>query len=185
MHVAALSILTAAGVALGAPAGGADQPQRPHARPAASLAGSCRFSGPVAFRPPLTTTPRQGTDRARATGTCSGTFTDRRGRAHELSAAKTRYLAWDSGLSSCQEGVSTGGGELIFRWGTIRFRLTEVRATGASTLELSGTRGGSAGGVASVSPSSNPAVIAAQCAGGGLRSADVDIVIATSPSIFG
>ena len=52
-----------------------------------TFAGTCQLSGTIAFMPPLTNTPQPLTQRARATGTCSGTFTGRNGREHTLANA--------------------------------------------------------------------------------------------------
>lgn len=154
-------------------------------RSANTFAGSCQFTGKVEFQPPLTDTPQQGRDTAAASGPCSGSFTDRHGRIHELDGSTVEYVARDEGLTSCGEGLSSGGGMLLFPWGRIAYALTEARGPGGGTLQLSGRRGGSASGTATVSQSENPVQISQQCAGPGLKSVAVNIAIATTPTISG
>lgn len=135
-----------------------------------TLSGSCHFAGSVAFPPPLTTTPRQGSGFATARGTCNG--------------RPAAYVAWNSGQVSCSQGSASGGGYLRLRHGRkLRFRLTEQRATGASSLHLEGVRGGTAEGIAAISPEEDPGAIAQACTGGGLRTAKIEIDLQTSPSI--
>jgi len=152
---------------------------------ASTFTGSCQFSGSVLFRPPLTDTPSEGRDFATAAGPCSGSFTDRHGRVHELNGTTVKYFATDQGVTSCEQGTSLGGGFFVFPWGRLAFALTEARGPGAGTLQLSGRRGGLASGIAVVSASESPTQIAEECAGSGVRSVAVDIDLATTPSIAG
>lgn len=169
-----------------APAAGARRHRHSRGTQGAStFDGSCQFSGEVRFVPPLTNTPSEGRDLASASGQCSGSFTDRRGHVHQLSGTQVDYFAKDRGLTSCAEGVSSGGGFFAFPWGRLAFGLTETRGSGGAALELTGRSAGSASGKATLSASENPVVIAQDCAGPGLSSVAVDITVASTPSISG
>jgi hypothetical protein len=152
---------------------------------ASSFQGNCAFSVTVRFTPPLTGTPQEGTDFARGAGPCSGTFTDRRGRTHQLDGSKVGYVAWDSGPSSCAEGAASGGGYLSYRGNKLRFALREARVGPTAALHFDGRRGGSADGEANVSQDTDPAEVAQKCLGPGLAESQVDITFATTPTISG
>src|SRR5436309_429631 len=88
---------------------------------ASTFAGTCQFSGTVAFKPPLTNIPQPVTELAQAAGSCAGTF--RHGRTHQVDGALVTYLASHQGSAvSCTAGTSSGGGTLVFRGGGIRTR---------------------------------------------------------------
>jgi hypothetical protein len=87
--------------------------------------------------------------------------------------------------ASCAGGTATGHGALRFRYGTIRFAFSETRATGTVIGSASGAKSGSAHGFGTVSRSEDPAAIAEQCAGPGLKSVKVDVQLRTTPSISG
>jgi hypothetical protein len=183
-----VTALVVAGL-IAAPSGAAAHrhPREAGGRSAAAFSGRCTFSGSVRFKPALTNTMQPVRDFAVATGTCSGTLTDRRGRIRSLRGAAVRYVASDSGsAASCALSAgASGSGRLIFRSGALRFRLSETRAGGAAELSLTGRRGGSASGSATISASANPVSILQACAGSGLRQAPVDIRIQTTPTISG
>lgn len=160
-------------------------PASARARGPLTFAGTCSLSGTLVQDPPLTAVPTAGTAVARATGTCSGTLTDRRGRTHQLDAARARYVAHATGTLSCGGGTAAGHGMLTVRGRRIRFGFEELRGPGAAAIRLTGSRGGSATGEAAASPSEDPAAIAQACAGPGLRSVRLDANIATTPSISG
>ena len=160
-------------------------PAQAHKRGRASFQGSCSFHATVRFVPPLGALPQQGTDYARGSGPCSGTFTDRRGRRHRLDGATVGYVATDSGPSSCAEGLAEGGGYLRYRHTKLRYRLSEAREGAVATLRFEGRRGGSAAGDARVSPDADPSQVVQSCLGSGLSAAEVDIDFATTPSIKG
>lgn len=122
----------------------------------------CHLEGTVTFSPPLTGSLARGSGFARARGTCDG--------------RPATYVAWNSGLVSCSEGVARGGGYLRLRHRRkLRFRLTEHRAVAAAALQLRGARGGRAIGVAAASADADPVAIAQACLGPGLRSSTVEI----------
>jgi hypothetical protein len=160
-------------------------PAEAHRTRGASFQGSCSFHVQVRFAPPLAALPQRGSDFARGSGTCSGSFTDRHGRARALDGARVGYVASDSGPSSCAEGAMAGRGYLGFRRTRLRFRLTEARAGAAATLRLDGMRSGSAAGDARVSPDADPSQVVQSCLGAGLAGAAVDIDLATTPAIAG
>lgn len=160
---------------------------RSHHPGANTFAGNCSFSGTVRFQPGLTNTPQRIRDVARAHGTCSGTLTDRRGRDHKLDGAVVRYFATDvaNGASCAASAGATGTGRLVFPSRTVRFELSETRGVAVAELSLSGARGGSATGQANVNDGADPVEVAQACAGNGLRTAPVDIRIATTPTMSG
>jgi hypothetical protein len=145
---------------------------------ASSFTGTCSFTGIVRFDPPLTTTPAQGSGFARAIGSCVGTWTDRRGRRHFLEGDTVRYVAWNSGVLSCLEGLAEGGGYLRFRGERLDFSLSEARVTGVGSLTLEGEEGGSAEGVARPSGEDDPADLIERCSGPGLKQAGATIDLA-------
>jgi hypothetical protein len=150
-----------------------------------TFSGSCALSGTVVQDPPMTAVPSPGRAFAAATGTCSGTLTDRRGRTRELTDAPARYAASAAGVVGCGGGSAEGSGVLALRGRRIGFAFSEVRGPGFAAVRLEGARGGSAAGQATASADEDPAAIAAACAGPGLRSVGIDITLATTPSISG
>ena len=147
--------------------------------------GSCELTGLLAQSPPITSVPQPGEATARARGTCSGTLTGSRGVVRELDAAPSRYFARASGSMSCGGGSAEGSGVLRIAGRRIRFAFSEVRGPGAAAITLQGRAGGSAAGTANVSQDEDPVEIAAKCSGDGLRSAHIDINLATTPAISG
>jgi hypothetical protein len=150
-----------------------------------TFSGSCEFHGSVAFTPPATNTPAQGSGEAHASGPCSGTFTDKRGRTQQLNGATVQYYAQNSGLVSCTEGIATGTGYLVINGNTLSFSANETRATAVAMLDIRGASGGSAKGEANISPDTDPADTAAKCSGSGLESVGLDFHIATTPNLSG
>ena len=141
-----------------------------------SFTGDCQGSGTVAFKPPLTNTPRPISQRARGTLICSGQLVDGRGRTHGLTNAPVGYTSREQGDSvSCGLGLDSGPGALHFKWGPLRFNVTERRAAAAATLTYTGAKGGSATGVAH--PNGDPATAVEQCAGSGIKRTGVDLTL--------
>jgi hypothetical protein len=151
---------------------------------ASTFEGSCQFAGTVRFQPPLTEEAQPARGSARASGPCTGTFTDRRGRTHELDGDPVTYMAANRGSMSCGGGVAEGRGYLSFGRRRLRFELTEVREAGGAELFIEGARGGVAQGVATVSKEEDPVEIAQKCMGPGLPGARIVIDLAT-PGISG
>jgi hypothetical protein len=167
----------------GRDAGGSDPKPRPGSR---TFSGSCEFSGPVVFHPPLTDDPEFVRQRVRAPGSCSGTFVDRRGRTRELSDAPVTFSEYsEADNASCAAGAATGRGALRFRRGKVRFAFSETRASGAVVGTATGRKSGSAHGIGTVSRSEDPASIAERCAGSGIKRVNVDVQLTTTPSISG
>ena len=102
-----------------------------------------------------------------------------------LQAARARYAASAAGVVGCTGGSATGRGVLAIHGRRIAFRFSELRGPGGAAIRLEGERGGSAAGEANASAGEDPAEIAADCAGPGLRSVDIDITFATTPAISG
>jgi len=151
-----------------------------------TFSGSCKVSGTAVFDPPLTNTPQAATQRVQATGTCSGTFTSRNGRAQQLSVAPVSWQTTEyTANASCSAGTDSGSGKITFQNGTIRFTISEASGPGFAAFTLKGAEGGSAAGQANISPSANPVAIAQACAGAGLAEAPVDIQVSTTPAISG
>lgn len=169
---------------LAPPVGARDRTRRAHHT--ATFAGSCQLTGTVTFEPPLTATFQPTRDYALEQGTCSGSLTSHGHRA-SVNDEAARYFATDFGSAASCAGSTgaTGWGVLSVRRTNIYFGLSESRVSGVAHLTLSGTAGGSAQGVASISSSANPAQIAEECAGPGLHSAPIDISLQTMPSISG
>jgi hypothetical protein len=155
-----------------------------HGRGAGTFEGSCHFAGTVRFQPPLLNEAQPARGSARASGPCTGAFTDRRGRTHELDGDRVTYVAAHRGSMSCGGGAAEGGGYMRFGSRRLRFALTEVRATGAAALRLTGARGGEALGEARASDEEDPVDIAQRCAGPGLPGAHIVIDLMT-PGISG
>ncbi|HEX2233315.1 MAG TPA: hypothetical protein VHG69_08120, partial [Thermoleophilaceae bacterium] len=80
-----------------------------------TFSGQCHFEGSVRFSPPLTLTPQPGRGEARAAGPCTGTWTDHRGRTHQLDGDRVRYVAANQGEISCGGGTAQGSGYLRYR----------------------------------------------------------------------
>jgi hypothetical protein len=151
-----------------------------------TFSGSCKASGPASFDPPLTNTPQPFTQRVRATGTCSGTFTGRDGRAHQLNDAPVSWQTTEySPDASCSAETASGSGTITFQYGTIRFTISEADIGPFVAFTLRGAHGGSAAGEANISPSADPVAITQACAGAGLTEVPIDIQVATTPSISG
>jgi hypothetical protein len=163
-------------------AGVARAAARDHAN---TFSGSCQLSGTSRFTPPLTSTPVQGADHTTVSGPCSGSFTDRHGRTHDLGGATVRFSGIVQGVSSCETGLVTGSGVLTFPWGRLALSVREPRGPGFSALEFTGRRGGSASGTAMVSPSENPLQLSEECAGAGIKSVASQLTFATTPTISG
>jgi hypothetical protein len=144
------------------------------------------MAGSVSFQPPLTNNPESVSQSAHATGSCSGTFTDRSGRAHQLSAAPVSYLASEqAGSATCGGGTDTGSGVLEFPYGEIDFSISEARIGGVVSANAQGAQGGSAAGEGNVSLGENPVTVLKACAGTGLPQAPIDIRLSTTPSMSG
>jgi hypothetical protein len=151
-----------------------------------TFSGSCKLSGTAFFDPPLTNTAQAATQRVQATGTCSGTFTARNGRAHQLKDARVSWQTTEYTTdASCTAGTDSGHGKVIFQYGTIGFTIAEISGPGVAAFTLRGRHGGSAAGQANISPSTDPVAIAQACAGAGLTKAPVDIQVSTTTSISG
>ena len=147
--------------------------------------GTCHMTGLLTQSPPITNTPQEGRASARVRGTCSGTLTDSRGRTHELSDAPARYAAGAGGTMSCGGGTAEGQGYLQIGVRRIRFLFSEVRGPGVAAESQQGRAAGSATGTGHVAADENPVDIAQKCSGSGLRTAHLDLDLATTPSISG
>src|SRR5437763_2324154 len=148
--------------------------------------GSCRLSGSVSFSPRLTSSSQPVDQSAQASGTCTGSFVDRGGHTHQLESAPVSYQATEHGdAASCGGGTDAGSGQLAFPQGTLRFTISELRATGVVAASLSGAGGGSATATVNPSTSENPATTVQQCAGPELAQSDIDINLQTTPDISG
>src|SRR5918992_1231188 len=123
----------------------------------------------------LPAAPAPGEARARAKGPCSGTWTDARGRVHELDGDAVTYVARAEGTVSCEGGSATGSGFLRYRGDRLEFDFSEVRGPGAAAISLQGEDGGGAGGAAAVSEDEDPAEIAEKCGGEGVRQVGIRI----------
>lgn len=178
------SALLAIGIMLlGAAPAGAKHAVRHRAN---TFSGSCELSGTITFTPPLTNTAQDITQHADALGTCSGTFTGRSGRRHQLINAPVSYQAVEFAPgASCDGGADSGNGTLTFPYGSIGFTISETRVVVAALVTLKGDRGGSAAGQANVSPTGNPEQQLAACGSSGLSQAPFDARAATTPSISG
>jgi hypothetical protein len=152
---------------------------------ASTFSGECHFEGVVRFSPPLTNEPQPGRGEARAAGPCTGTWTDRRGRTHELDGDRVRYFAANQGEISCGGGTAEGGGYLRYRGDKLRFALTETRAAPAAELHLEGSEGGSADALARVSEDEDALEIAQKCSGPGLDRVGLVIDLLPTPGISG
>lgn len=147
--------------------------------------GGCDLSGSVAFTPPLKSSPQDLTQSASAPGKCSGTFTDAAGRRHDLSNLPVTFSETSfAKQASCASGTATGPGKLSFRYGTIRFKFSEIRGGPVPVATATGLAGGSAHGTATPSPGQDPKS-AADCAGAGIKKFQIDIHLETTPNISG
>ena len=132
--------------------------------------GACALSGAIRHEPPLTMQAATTTVNGGFAGTCSGTFTDRRGRTSQLDNAPAEYRAQGVGELSCLGGTATGAGKLLLgRKREIDFSLTERRpGPGLAVVTLKGAAGGSAIVVGTVDPQTLLEANTA-CGGAGLR----------------
>jgi hypothetical protein len=111
---------------------------------------------------------------------------DARARRHAFDAAHVVYSATEHGDgASCAGGTDAGRGTLRFAFGTLRFTISEERATAVVHASLTGAGGGSAAAVATPGPATDPATVAQKCAGAGVRRADIVIDLKTTPSMAG
>ena len=181
MRAAALTL----GIAL-LGAGQAGARRATPSRHANTFSGSCKLSGTSTFDPPLTNTQQAGTQQVHVTGTCSGTFRGRHGRAHQLNNAPARWQTteYTSG-ASCAAGTLSGSGKITLQYGTIRFTISENTVGPLAAFTLKGAKGGSAAGQANISPSTDPVALTEACAGAGIAQAPVDIQATATPSISG
>jgi hypothetical protein len=148
--------------------------------------GSCEFSGSVTFTPPMTSAPQPIAQHANAPGTCSGTFTDRRGRRHALHNAAAAYRAESSGDQvSCAFGLASGSGTLAFPAGAIGFAMNEYRGGATPLIRLTGNAGGEAWMPVTPSQSSDPIAAVQACNGAGLERFDLDAHLQTMGAISG
>jgi hypothetical protein len=153
---------------------------------AGTFDGSCAIAVTVSFDPALTNAPQTIDQSVRGTGICTGTFTDRSGRSHELTDAPIGYYSFSRAENStCLEGLNSGSGALTFRYGKLRFAFTERRAVAFPTLEYHGLVGGSAFGFGHPAPGADPVAAAQACGGDGLKSFDVEGQLQTTPTISG
>jgi polyvinyl alcohol dehydrogenase (cytochrome) len=165
--------------------GGAMTRSRHRERPS-TFSGSCQLSGSVSFRPGLTNSPQSVSQIARASGRCSGTFTDGRGRTHQLSNTPATYAASEQASNAtCAAGTDTGAGAVTLPYGKVDFTITETRAGPTVGATAKGSNGGSAIGEGNVSPTESPVTIAQACGGAGLTRVPIDIRLRTTPSISG
>ncbi len=151
-----------------------------------TFSGQCQFTGNSTFSSPVTATPAPIRNDVRASGTCTGSVTTPDGRTTALTNSPVQYRAVEFGpLESCSgDPDATGSGRLVFAQGSVRFDVVENRVSGQAALSYTGQKAGSAAGVAYVN-SPDPAGLLEQCATTGLRSAPVQIVFQTAPSISG
>lgn len=149
-----------------------------------TFSGSCKGSGTAVWDPPLTNTLQAGAQRVDAKGTCSGTFTSRNGRVHQLNNAPVSWQTTEYSTSaSCGVGTASGNGKIVLQYGTIRFTISETTAGPLAAFTLTGSAGGSAAGQANISPNADPVAILKACGGAGLTNAPTDIQMTTTPSI--
>jgi hypothetical protein len=153
---------------------------------ASTFTGQCHFSGRVSFDPPLTNAPQSVSQRAVASGLCSGTFIDSRGNTHQLSDTAARFSETSQAENaSCLGGTATGEALLRFPYGKIGADFQEVRGGGGAVIQLTGNVSGSAAGTATISQSEDPADILQRCASSGLAAVAIDADAATTPTISG
>jgi hypothetical protein len=149
-----------------------------------TFSGVCQLTGHAFFAPAITALPKTGLDAARASGSCDGAFTDDHGRRSQLHDAPVTLAERQHGLIWCVAGASAGSGALDFAAGPIAFEVSEQRGPGVATLELTGARGGSALGLAAVTPTAI-APAAQSCMGAGLASAPIHLTLVTTTAISG
>jgi hypothetical protein len=175
----------AVALAFGGVAGVADARAQHRLKPE-SFDGICEFSGSVTFTPPMTSAPQPIAQYANAPGQCSGTFTDRFGRQHQLSNASAAYRAESSGdLVSCAFGLASGTGTLAVAGGEIAFSMNEYRGGATPIIRLTGKPGGEGWMPVTPSQSSDPAAAVQACNGAGLDHFDLDAHLQTIGAIAG
>jgi hypothetical protein len=161
-------------------------PPRPQPVKPESFDGRCEFSGAVTFTPPMTSQPQPVAQHADAPGTCSGTFTDKLGRTHELDDAGARYRAESSGDQvSCEFGLASGTGTLTFPDGEISFAMNEYRGGATPLIRLQGKDGGEAWMPVTPSQSSDPGAAIQACNGAGLDEFELDAHMSTMGAMSG
>jgi hypothetical protein len=155
-------------------------------RPApVSFSGDCELTGTVTFDPPMTNTPQTIEQHARAPGTCTGTFTDGRGREHELDGAPVVFDERGRGDNvSCASGTPTGTGFLEFELGRLDFEMAESRAGALALLNLTGQKSGSAAAFGTPPPGGDPSALLAKCSGPGIERVELTGRL-TTPGISG
>jgi hypothetical protein len=157
------------------------KPPRP-----ATFQGNCDFSGTVTLTPGMTNTPQSVAQHASAAGTCTGTFSDRRGRTSSLDRAPAIYKADSAGDHvSCLAGTATGAGTLSFAGGALAFAFSETRLVATPLLKLTGKAGGEMDGFTTPSQSQDPVASVQACNGSGLESLAFDAHFQTTSPISG
>jgi hypothetical protein len=165
----------------------APKPEPPPAPPRpATFDGSCDLSGTVTLTPGMTNTPQPVVQHALAAGTCTGTFSDGKGRTSSLDKAPVTYAAESAGDQvSCLDGTATGTGTLSFPGGALAFALSETRLVATPLLRLTGKAGGEMDGFATPSQSQDTVASVQACNGSGLESFALDIHVQTSSPMAG
>jgi hypothetical protein len=157
------------------------EPPRP-----ATFDGSCDFSGTVTLTPGMTNTPQPVTQHALAPGTCTGTFSDTKGRTSSLDKAPVTYAAESAGDQvSCLDGTATGTGTLSFPGGALAFAFSETRLVATPLLRLTGTAGGGMDGFATPSQRQDTVASVQACNGSGLEAFAIDAHFQTTSPISG
>lgn len=152
----------------------------------ASFDGSCDFAGAVKFSPPMTTTPQHVAQHADAPGTCTGTFVDQFGGTHNLANAAARYRAESAGDDvSCEFGLASGTGTLVFPDGQIPFTMHEYRGGATPMIRLDGKTSGGAWMPVTPAQGSDPVAALQACGGSGLSEFDLTAHMQTDQPITG
>lgn len=142
--------------------------------------GSCKFHGTVTFTPPLKSEPQDLDQAVTAPGTCSGTLTDRAGRAREVKDIAATFAENSHAPgASCAGGTAEGAGSLTFPDGKLLFAFSERRAGALATATATGAAGGSASGFGGPPPGPDAPNTVAQCGGDGIKQVELDLQMQT------
>ena len=147
-----------------------------------AFSGKCSSQGSNRFEPPATNTSQPLRYDYEGTGTCTGTLNGR-----EVKDAPVRMMTGGRSEGGCRSARTTapGDGRVIFDTGEVI--RTTFDFTSQST-EIDGTAYGERAGIADLHTTfatqrTNPAEVASQCAGSGVREAPMDVTLTTESAL--
>ena len=148
-----------------------------------SFEGSCSVQGDATFSPRVTNTLQPLTTGYYGTGTCSGALN---GRSLSDAPVVMQSIARANGSCPRAESIRPGRGSITFADGTrIRYSVEFSSVLTEVVFSFEGARSGSATGRGTFLTDRTPPDVAARCAGEGVESTPLDIMLATDSPLVG